>query len=145
MFSLSRKKQRRVCLNCNELVSRYWKNIYCSIKCQKEYILKRNAILWLNGEYVSKSKQGVHLKRILKYLRGNKCEKCGWCEIHPITGKVPIELEHKDGNYMNNSPDNVELLCPNCHSLTPTFRALNKGNGREYRRKAATVAQFGRA
>ena len=30
--------------------------------------------------------------------------------------------------------ENLKILCPNCHSLTPTFGALNKGNGRELRR-----------
>jgi 5-methylcytosine-specific restriction endonuclease McrA len=59
---------------------------------------------------------------------------CGWCEINPITNKVPIQLEHIDGNSENNSLDNLKILCPNCHSLTPTFGALNKGNGRELRR-----------
>lgn len=29
-----------------------------------------------------------------------------------------------------------ELICPNCHSLTPTFRALNKGKGRNRGRLA---------
>jgi hypothetical protein len=56
---------------------------------------------------------------------------------HFVTGRIPIELEHVDGDYRNNSYENVLLLCPNCHSLTDTFRALNKGNGREFRRKAS--------
>jgi 5-methylcytosine-specific restriction endonuclease McrA len=60
--------------------------------------------------------------------------RCGWDEIHPITNKVPIQLDHIDGNSENNSLQNLRLLCPNCHSLTPTFGILNKGNGREWRR-----------
>ena len=60
---------------------------------------------------------------------------CGWCRVHPVTGKVPIELEHIDGNSLNNSPDNVKLLCPNCHSLTSTYKALNMGKGRHSRRQ----------
>jgi predicted HNH restriction endonuclease len=39
-------------------------------------------------------------------------------------------VEHIDGNYENDREKNLTLLCPNCHSLTPTFRALNRGNGR---------------
>jgi hypothetical protein len=27
----------------------------------------------------------------------------------------------------------LEILCPNCHSLTPNFRALNKKSSRTYR------------
>jgi Zn finger protein HypA/HybF involved in hydrogenase expression len=59
----------------------------------------------------------------------NKCENTTWNGL-PIT----IELEHIDGNSDNNSLDNVELLCPNCHSQTPTYKAKNKGNGRHDRK-----------
>lgn len=52
------------------------------------------------------------------------CAKCGlseWLSL-PIT----LELEHKDGNNQNNSRDNLEGLCPNCHSITKTWRGRNK-------------------
>ncbi len=65
---------------------------------------------------------------------GEKCTRCGWNERHPVTGKLPIEVEHIDGNWTNNDPSNLTLLCPNCHALTSTFRALNRGKGREKRR-----------
>jgi len=50
------------------------------------------------------------------------------------TGIIPVQLEHKDGNSDNNHLSNLEILCASCHSLTPTFGALNKGNGRAQRR-----------
>lgn len=31
---------------------------------------------------------------------------------------------------MNNKEENLELLCPNCHSLTDNFGALNKNSTR---------------
>ena len=37
-----------------------------------------------------------------------------------------MELEHKDGNNKNNNRDNLEMICPNCHSLTETWRGRNK-------------------
>jgi hypothetical protein len=37
-----------------------------------------------------------------------------------------LELDHIDGNYQNNALGNLRLMCPNCHSLTPTFRGRNK-------------------
>jgi predicted HNH restriction endonuclease len=46
-------------------------------------------------------------------------------------------LEHIDGNAYNNSESNLSLLCPNCHSQTPTYKAKNKGNGRVERRERA--------
>jgi DNA-directed RNA polymerase subunit L len=76
-------------------------------------------ILPLSGRLTNK------LKKALILLRGNHCEKCGWSEIHPITGNTPIQLHHKDGNHENNVQENLELLCPNCHSLTPNYMALN--------------------
>jgi 5-methylcytosine-specific restriction endonuclease McrA len=41
---------------------------------------------------------------------------------------IPLELEHKDGNCTNHNIENLELLCPNCHALTDTYRGKNKGS-----------------
>ena len=52
------------------------------------------------------------------------CAKCGissWFD-NPIA----LELEHKDGNNLNNARENLEGLCPNCHSITDTWRGRNK-------------------
>jgi uncharacterized Zn ribbon protein len=61
--------------------------------------------------------------RIL-YEQENKCNSCGISEWlgEPIT----LELEHKDGNHFNNVRDNLEMICPNCHSQTSTWRGRNK-------------------
>jgi Zn finger protein HypA/HybF involved in hydrogenase expression len=49
-----------------------------------------------------------------------KCNKCG---IKDWNNKnITLEIEHKDGNNWNNKENNLELLCPNCHSQTLTFR-----------------------
>ena len=61
--------------------------------------------------------------RIL-YEQENKCNRCGldtWCGENLI-----LELEHKDGNNKNNGRNNLEMICPNCHSLTDTWRGKNK-------------------
>ncbi len=49
--------------------------------------------------------------------------ECNHCRLLLWNG-VPIKLElhHKDGNNKNNSRDNLELLCPNCHSFTDNWR-----------------------
>ena len=36
---------------------------------------------------------------------------------------------------VSNKEDNFEVLCPNCHSLTSTYKSLNKGKGRKDRKK----------
>ena len=52
------------------------------------------------------------------------CNKCG--VSHWQGFKIPLELEHKDGNNTNNDRENLEGLCPNCHSITDTWRGRNK-------------------
>ena len=49
--------------------------------------------------------------------------KCDSCKNTTWMGcPIPLELEHKDGNHRNNARENLCLLCPNCHALTPTYR-----------------------
>lgn len=120
--NLNRKKYS-LCMSCNIQISS--KNKYCSVSCQQNY---------LRTESVKNKTAGhVATKNYLIKLHGPKCMECGWDKINPYTNKVPIELEHVDGNSENNELYNLKLLCPNCHSLTPTYKALNKGNGRHKR------------
>jgi len=105
---------------------------YCSFSCQRQHDLKRRVQLIEAGTYQCRG-GNTFLRRYLIRRLGEKCAACGWNERHLKTGKVPIELEHIDGNWQNNRLQNLTLLCPNCHSLTPTFRGLNRGRGRAYR------------
>ena len=77
-----------------------------------------------------------HIKRYLFEKFENKCCLCGWNKVHFKTGRVPLEINHIDGNALNNNESNLQIICPNCHSLTENFRNLNKGKGRMSRRKA---------
>ena len=52
------------------------------------------------------------------------CNKCGISEW--FSKPISLELEHKDGNNLNNTRENLEGLCPNCHSITETWRGRNK-------------------
>jgi hypothetical protein len=65
--------------------------------------------------------------RIL-YEQDNKCNCCGLSEW--LNEPIILELEHKDGNHFNNERSNLEMICPNCHSLTSTWRGRNKTNKR---------------
>ncbi len=97
---------------------------FCSIQCQQDFKMNESVD---NGKASPRT-----LKRFLLKEHGNKCWSCGITEWN----KKPIvlELEHIDGNSDNNSLDNLSILCPNCHSQTPTYKAKNTGNGRHYRR-----------
>ena len=39
----------------------------------------------------------------------NKCGRCGWGEKNVYTQSIPLEVEHIDGNYMNNKEENLIL------------------------------------
>jgi Tequatrovirus HNH endonuclease len=66
------------------------------------------------------------LKRIQRRLRLFKeanytCPECGFNKTRP-DGHHILEIDHVDGNHTNNSKENLRVLCPNCHALTPNFR-----------------------
>lgn len=62
-------------------------------------------------------------------LKENKCEVCG------ISGEdVILELHHINGNHYDNRLENLQLLCPNCHSKTTNFRNRNQSNTTEARK-----------
>lgn len=51
---------------------------------------------------------------------------CNSCGLEDWLGeKIPLELEHKDGTSTNHKLSNLELLCPNCHAQTSTYRGKN--------------------
>jgi hypothetical protein len=60
-------------------------------------------------------------KRLFKEgLKTKECEECGIVEWN---GKqITLELDHVNGDNTDNRLENLKILCPNCHSQTPTFR-----------------------
>lgn len=114
----------------------------------KELKRQKNILFW---ECLSEDKKTEHINRI-KTLAANRKNmfsdlaieklshearrnrvireqenKCARCNINEWLGeKITLELEHIDGNTTNNKRDNLEALCPNCHSLTLTWRGRNK-------------------
>lgn len=88
---------------------------------------------WKKGNIVITKNISGYLRRYIIYKTGEKCSLCGWKKRHSVTGKVPLEIDHIDGNADNNLESNIRLICPNCHALTPHFRNLNKGKGRKWR------------
>jgi hypothetical protein len=82
---------------------------------------------WVAIERFAETADGVRLRQRLVALglREHRCERCGlgaW-----LDEPIPLEVDHVDGDRRNNALDNLRLLCPNCHALTPTYRGRNIG------------------
>ena len=71
--------------------------------------------------------QSYKLKKRLfsESLKFPQCELCGWSK-QSADGRIPVELDHINGDRFDNRIENLRILCPNCHSLQSTHRGKNK-------------------
>lgn len=117
------------CKTCgNESKWSYQKsNVYCSNKCSAAGIFTKT----LERHQLGDVSDRETLRKVLTETKGYNCQCCG---ISEHMGKpLTLQVDHVDGDAGNNMPDNLRLICPNCHSQTDTFGAKNKGNGRKAR------------
>ena len=127
----TKRKINRPCPNpnCSNQV-RSDGGIYCSFPCRENHKLNE----WLLGNL--DLGEWSHLPKIArKYvldLKGEQCWECSWAGVNPVSKNVMVEVHHINGDSTDNRIENLSVLCPNCHSLTTTFRNLNKrGKGRK--------------
>lgn len=65
-------------------------------------------------------------KRLIR--EGLLTEECSTCGLRTWLGQpIPLELDHINGVHDDHRRENLRLLCPNCHALTPNYRGRNKG------------------
>jgi 5-methylcytosine-specific restriction endonuclease McrA len=97
---------------------------FCNSQCQNDFSL------------MSSINSGIYSAQIAKRYLVRADYRCAVCKNSTWMDKpIHLELDHIDGNSTNNNLTNLRLICPNCHSQTPTYKNRNKGKGRHSRRE----------
>lgn len=122
--AVPKRKPEGICISCGKSASTKYKK--CTTCRQKLRAEPKRYLSW------------PRIKNQIIEERGRKCEKCGWAKPHPLTGEAPVQVNHKDGNRQNNDRTNLEILCPNCHSLTPNFMFYGRSHGNTYGQKGTS-------
>ena len=124
-----------ICLGCGtELTKR--QRLYCSNACQRVAQRRQLVERWLEtGQAPAVASHRRHYVRL--YLLEDQAGLCALCGCSAEWQGLPLAfiVDHIDGDATNNHRDNLRLVCPNCDSQLPTFKARNKGNGRHWRRQ----------
>lgn len=109
------------CLGCGQMTLEF---DFCNLECRQGYVRMVKRKKWIEGTYDA----GPILPWMKEYLKarwGSKCSQCGWDEYHN-DGKSLTQIDHINGDSKDSRITNLRILCPNCHSLTPTFGSRNK-------------------
>ena len=118
-----KREIKKLDLNIDHFSGKGWRKGK-TIPREPVYTLKQ--ILIKDSTYQShKLKKRLFSEKIKK----PECEKCGWSKISE-DGRIPLELDHINGQKNDNRLENLRILCPNCHSLQITHRGKNKGQWR---------------
>lgn len=119
---------KKLCKECgNETKNRK----YCSSECANKGRKKE----WEQKLQTGKITYSYTNGQVRKWLLNNREHKCESCHLTDWLDKpINLTMEHKDGNACNNIPENLMLLCWNCHSMTLTFGRKNINGTRHYRK-----------
>ena len=116
------------CLNCDQECKWSYQtgNKYCSVQCSAEHRSNEHKKKFFSGLLETIDRPTA--RKYLAEVRGYKCEICGISEWN--NKALTLHVDHTNGDPSNNRPNNLRLLCPNCHSQTEFLGAANKGRGR---------------
>ncbi len=126
--------KRRKCRTCQLTIGSKNDTHYCSVECKANGKQKKRFSL-----SIEEARTPASIRKVMLRDFGHMCMVC-----HNTTWldqPIPIEVDHVNGLSYDNRPENLRLLCCNCHALTPTFRSKNRGNGRKSRRAIRPLAK----
>jgi hypothetical protein len=75
------------------------------------------------------SSNSLRRRLISEGIKEARCEKCGITEWNG--SPAPLELDHINGDHDDNRLENLQILCPNCHAQTDTYRGRNRADRKE--------------
>ena len=112
-------------MNCEfcslEMKIRFGSGRFCGKSCASAFAQKLRKER--KGTTDTKNMSVLRAKNFLLAVRGHRCEIC---LLETWQGQfIPLELDHIDGNSDNSEEKNLRLICPNCHSQTPTHAGKN--------------------
>ncbi|MGE2834331.1 HNH endonuclease [Mycobacterium sp. SMC-4] len=123
------------CLGCGMEFERRRRGVFCNNACQQSYQRRMRLEIWLKTGVCGRMSYQGHFVR--DYIHEQQAGCCAICATKSSwNGSVlTLILDHIDGDATNNRRENLRLICPNCDSQLPTYKARNRGNGRHCRRQ----------
>lgn len=110
---------------------------FCSTSCCTNYKYKiRWDTIIRTGELIDAKTD----KKFLIHQRGHECEICKNTEW--LDSPILLILDHIDGDSDNNALLNLRLVCSNCDATLPTYKNLNRNNGRDSKRQQYRKARY---
>ena len=130
-------REKKICEICGKEftpVHQYKDQQTCSSVCAGEFEKSKTIKKFINGELSDRQVRG---RTIRAYVLKKQNNKCAICNCLPEHNEKPLTfiVDHIDGVFTNNIPENIRVICPNCNSQTDTFAGKNIGKNRGKRNK----------